>query len=260
MEDTSEKTFWEHLDDLRGTIVKILVATFASAILLFLCKEELFNIVLAPKNSDFISYRLLNDLLQTLHFEVEDTGFSVNLINTQLASQFTLHIKVAFILGLMVVLPYILYQLFLFIAPALYQHEKKYVRGIVVGGYFQFIIGTLLSYFVIFPLTFRFLGTYQVSEEVANIINLESYIDTFFMLNMMMGIVFEIPVISWLLAKLGVLTSRFMSQYRRHAIVATLILSAIITPTGDAFTLALVALPIYILYEISIWVIKWSEK
>jgi sec-independent protein translocase protein TatC len=126
-------------------------------------------------------------------------------------------------------------------------------------GYLLFMLGVLLNYFLIFPLTFRFLGTYQVSALVENTITLTSYVDTLMMLSLMMGIVFEIPILSWLFAKLGFLTSSFMKKYRRHAIVLILIVAAFITPTSDVFTLMLVSLPMYLLYEISIGVVKRTE-
>ena len=151
--------------------------------------------------------------------------------------------------------PYILYQLFRFVSPALYTNEREYAVKVAGGGYLLFIIGVLVSYFLVFPLTFRFLGTYQVSGEVENMITLQSYISTLMMMCLAMGIVFEIPILSWLFAKLGFITSDFMRHYRRHAIVIILIIAAVITPTSDIFTLSLVALPMWLLYEISIWIV-----
>lgn len=152
--------------------------------------------------------------------------------------------------------PYILYQLFRFVSPALYDNERKYVTRMVGGGYAMFSLGVLVSYFLIFPLTFRFLGTYQVSGEVDNLISLDSYISTLVMMCLAMGIVFEIPILSWLFAKLGFLSAESMRKYRKHAIVIILAVSAIITPTSDVFTLSLVALPMWILYEVSILIVK----
>jgi sec-independent protein translocase protein TatC len=155
--------------------------------------------------------------------------------------------------------PYIIYQLFRFVSPALYANERRYVVQMTFWGYLLFMLGVLLNYFLIFPLTFRFLGTYQVSALVENTITLTSYVDTLMMLSLMMGIVFEIPILSWLFARLGFLTSSFMKKYRRHAIVLILIVAAFITPTSDVFTLTLVSLPMYLLYEISISVVKRTE-
>ncbi len=252
MEDKS-LTFWEHLDELRSSLIKIAVSTILFGIVAFLFKEELFRIVLAPKNNDFITYnffKALNGLLFATNTDNEK--FFVQLINTGLAEQFIIHMKVSIYAGILCASPYILYLLFKFISPALYDSERKYSIQIVGGGYLMFILGVLLSYFLIFPLTFRFLGTYQVAEEVLNMISLHSYIDTLMMLCLMIGVVFEIPILCWLFAKLGFLSSAFMRKYRKHAIVILLLIAAVITPTSDIFTLVLVAMPMYTLYEISI--------
>lgn len=155
----------------------------------------------------------------------------------------------------LLVFPYVLYELFRFVSPALYARERKYAFRVVGSGYVMFMLGAALSYFLIFPLTFRFLGTYQVSSEVENQIVLESYIGTMMMLNLMMGIVFEIPVLSWLFAKMGFISASFLRKYRRHAVVILLVIAALITPTADIVTLILVGLPMYLLYEVSILVV-----
>lgn len=247
-------SFWDHLDVLRGCLVKIVVAVLGCGIVLFCFKDALFAVVFAPKDANFITYRIFDRLVGDI------PNFTVNLINTGLAQQFIVHVKVALCAGVLCVSPYILYVLFHFISPALYSTEKKYTLKAVGGGYVMFVLGVLMNYFLIFPLTFRFLGTYQVSSEVQNLISLESYIGTLLMLSLMLGVVFEIPVLCWLLAKFGLLKSAFMKKYRRHAIVAILAISAIITPTADAFTLSLVALPIYMLYEISIAIVRRTSS
>ena len=170
--------------------------------------------------------------------------------------------KAALCAGILWTSPYILYQLFRFVFPALYENERKYVMRVVGGGYAMFSLGVIVSYFLIFPLTFRFLGTYQVSGDVYNLITLDSYISTLMLMSLTMGIVFEIPILSWLFAKLGFLTDGFMRRYRKHAITIILFLAAIITPTSDVFTLSLVAFPMWFLYEVSILIVKntliWS--
>lgn len=247
-------SFWDHLDVLRGCLIKIVVAVLACGVVLFCFKDLLFVVVFAPKDSNFITYRLFASLVGEL------PDFTVNIINTGLAQQFIIHIKVALCAGLLCVSPYVLYVLFCFISPALYSSEKKYAVKAVGSGYLMFVLGVMLNYFLIFPLTFRFLGTYQVSGDVQNLISLESYVGTLLMLSLMMGIVFEIPILCWILAKFGLLKSAFMKKYRRHAVVVILVLSAIITPTADAFTLSLVALPIYLLYEISIAIVRRTNN
>lgn len=223
------------------------------AIVAFAMKTEVFSIVLAPTKSDFITYRWFS-----LFGDIAD--FNLNLINTQLTSQFSVHMQVSIIIGIICVSPYILYSIFAFVSPALYENERKYARLLVVAGYIMFMIGVALCYFLIFPLTIRFLGNYQVSDDVANIITLSSYIDTLTMLTLMLGIVFELPILCMLLGKMGILTADFMKEYRRHAIVIILIVAAIITPTTDVMTLMLVTLPIYLLYEISILAVKMINK
>lgn len=255
---TDKQSFWDHLDVLRAAIVKIVAVAVVFAIAAFCFKEELFAIVLAPKDDGFITYRLFNRIAAWAGGE---TGsFAVQLINTGLAQQFIIHMKTALCVGVLCASPYILYQLFQFVSPALYANERKYVVRVVGGGYAMFVVGVLVSYFLIFPLTFRFLGTYQVSGDVANLITLDSYISTLVLMCLSMGIVFEIPILSWLFAKLGFLSADFMRRYRKHAIVIILVVAAIITPTSDVFTLSLVALPMWLLYEVSILLVDRVKK
>ena len=142
----------------------------------------------------------------------------------------------------------------------MYRREKRYAVRVVLGGYVMFVLGLLVNYFIIFPLTVRFLGTYQVSLNVHNMLSLQSYIDTLMMMSLMFGILFEIPVISWLLALFGLLKAEWMQRYWRQALVVIIIIAAIITPTGDAFTLAIVSLPIWLLYEFSILIVRLTNK
>ena len=247
--DSQVGSFWDHLEVLRWVIIRIVGAVAVMACLAFLWKEGLFAVVLAPAKSDFITYRWMGA-----------EPFSLQLVNTQLAEQFMTHLKTAFYAGFLVASPYVLYQLFGFVAPALYEKERRYVVGALGWTYVMFIIGTLVNYFLVFPFTVRFLGTYQVSEEVANMLTLQSYIDTLLSMSLVMGIVFELPVVCGLLGRLGLITHRMMSAYRRHAVVAILVIAAIITPTTDVFTLFVVALPIYLLYELSIQIVRITKR
>jgi sec-independent protein translocase protein TatC len=247
---TSEQlTFWEHLDVLRSALIRMALVIAVLAVAAFLLKNELFGIVLAPRTSEFITYRLLGV-----------DSFSIHLMNTGLTEQFMIHMRTAIYAGLLLASPYILYELFRFVSPGLYQNERRYALWIAGAAYVMFIVGTLVNYFIVFPLTVRFLGTYQVSADVANMLTLQSYIDTLMGMSLVMGVVFELPVISALMGRLGLLTHRIMSQYRRHAVVAILIVAAIITPTTDVFTLFIVALPIYLLYEVSIQIVKITHQ
>jgi sec-independent protein translocase protein TatC len=158
--------------------------------------------------------------------------------------------------GILVASPYIIWQLFRFISPALYDNERRYATLLYTSGYLMFMLGTALNYFLIFPLTVKFLGTYQVSPDVANMLTLQSYMDTLIMMCLVLGIVFELPVVSWILGRMGLVNRQMMRSMRRHAVVVILVVAAIITPTTDAFTLFIVALPIWLLYEVSILIVK----
>lgn len=252
---TDKQSFWDHLDVLRAAIVKSLLVAVVFGVAAFCFKEELFAVILAPKDAGFITYRLLYSI-SGLVTDTDAPDFLVKLINTGLAEQFIIHMKTALCVGVLCASPYILYQLFRFVSPALYVNERKYVVRVVAGGYVMFLSGVLLSYFLIFPLTFRFLGTYQVSGEVENMIALQSYISTLMTMSLAIGLVFEMPILSWLFAKMGFLSADFMRKHRKHAIVVILVVAAIITPTSDVFTLSLVAMPMWILYEISILIVN----
>lgn len=254
----SPQTFWDHLDELRGSLIRMIAAIFICAIATFFFKEDLFRIILAPQDNGFVTYRLLNSLSQSF---LGDTFsdieiLSVQLINTGLAQQFLLHVKASLCAGVLLTSPYLIYQLFHFISPALYTHERKYALRLVGSGYVMFVLGVLLTYYLIFPLIFRFLGTYQVSEVVANTVTIDSYMNALMMTCLSMGIVFEIPVVCWILGRMGVINARMMTHYRRHVIVALLIVAAIITPTSDVFTLSIVAFPMWLLYEFSILIVR----
>ena len=244
-ESAENKSFWEHLEDLRGSLIKIVVAIVLFSTLAFCFKDLLFKIVLAPKDSSFFMYKLFGG-----------GDFTIRLMNIGLTEQFMIHLKTAVAFGILMASPYIIKVLFDFIRPALYEKERQHSTGIVVSSYVMFMIGVAVNYLFIFPLTVRFLGTYQVSEQVRNMLTLQSYMDTLLMMSIVFGIVFEIPVVSWLLARFGLLKAEYMTHYRRHAIVAILIIAAIITPTGDAFTLLIVSLPIWLLYELSVLIVK----
>lgn len=249
MNDSGSLTFWEHLDILRGSLIRMLVAAIVAGVAAFLLKDWLFDVVLAPSSSDFITYRLLGG-----------EPFRIELVNTGLTEQFMIHMKVSLVAGILIASPYILYLLFRFISPALYDNERRYSVRLTVAAYLMFLFGVAVNYFVIFPLTVRFLGTYQVSDDIHNLLTISSYVDTLAMMSLVFGIVFEIPVISWLLARFGLLKSVWMSRYRRHAIVAIVIVAAVITPTSDVFTLFMVSLPIWLLYEASVLIVRITEK
>ena len=241
-------SFWDHLDELRSRIIRVLLIIVVSTVVAFLLKEPLFNVVLAPRSSEFVSYRLLGV-----------SAFSIHLINTGLTEQFMVHMRTSLYIGVLLASPYIIYEMFRFVSPGLYDNERRYALWIVGSAYVMFILGTLLNYFLVFPLTVRFLGTYQVSADVTNMLTLQSYIDTLISMSFLMGVLFELPVVCWLLGRIGIINAQMMGAYRRHAIVAILVLAAIVTPTTDVFTLFVVALPIWILYELSVLIVKLAK-
>lgn len=242
-------TFWDHLEVLRWVIVRSLVVTVLFAVVAFFLKDWLFAVVLAPRTSAFITFRLMGT-----------EPFALHLMNTGLTEQFMTHVKVAVYAGLLCAAPYIVYELFRFVSPGLYDRERRAGRWVVVSACAMFFLGTLVNYLLIFPLTVRFLGTYQVSPDVANMLTLQSYIDTLLSMSLVMGVIFELPVLCAILGRMGFINGRLMARYRRHAVVTILIVAAIITPTTDIFTLCIVALPIWLLYEGSILLVPSEGK
>lgn len=257
-----DMTFWDHLDALRSVLLKAGGVVIVLTIVLFAAMPWIFdNVILAPTHGDFVLYRLFDRVtsLSPLMPDFSTEGFEVKLINIQLASQFFIHISTSFWLAVVFAFPVIIALLWSFVSPALYDSEKRGVRRAFVLGNVMFFMGVAVGYFVVFPVTLRFLAEYQVSAAVPNQISLDSYMDNFLVLILVMGIVFELPLLAWLLGSLGVIDRGFFNRYRRHAIVVLLILAAVITPTGDPFTLMVVFLPIYALWEGGALLVPKSE-
>lgn len=257
--DGSMLTFGGHLEVLRRTLFRMLGVTGVLAVIVFCCKDITWRLLLAPSEWDFVTYRWIE---QVVHFlGMSDFSFEeyyVDLIATDLSSQFMTHITTALYLGLLGASPYILYELFRFVSPALYESERRYSLPIMLIVYMLFILGVLMSYYVLFPISFRFLGTYSVAERVHSTITLDSYVTTFTTLTLVMGIVFQLPVVAFVLAKLHVVSSAMLSRYRKHAFMIIMFMAAVITPP-DLMTLVLVTIPLYLLYEVSIRVVRVVE-
>ena len=253
-----EMTFWGHLEVLRWSIMRVGIALVVCMIGCFVAMPHIFDsFILGPASSDFFLYKWLSGLHGTGGiFPDFSRDFSVDIININVASQFTTHISTSFWLALVIVFPYLIYEIWKFICPALFQDEKKNVRIAFFFGTFMFYLGCAVGYGVVFPFTFRFLTEYQVSTEIVNQISLNSYMGNFLMMVFVMGLVFEIPLLAWVLSAIGVVNKDFLKKYRRHAVVVLLIIAAVITPTGDPFTLMVVFLPLYLLYELSIKVVR----
>lgn len=258
MDDGNLLTFGGHLEVFRKMLFRIFGVAGVIAVVAFCFKDITWDILMAPSEWDFCTYRWLEAVMQTIGIDFHFNEFHVEMIATDLSSQFMTHITTAVYLGVLGASPYILYELFRFISPALYENERKYsvqVAGII---YVLFLLGVLMSYFVLFPISFRFLGTYSVSAKVVSNITLDSYISTFVSLTLVMGLVFQLPVIAFFLGKLEFVTSEMLSRYRKHAFIVIMLVAAIITPP-DLMTLILVTIPLYLLYEVSIRVVRWVE-
>lgn len=252
-------TFGEHLEVLRQMLFRIIAVVMVVAIVVFCFKDWTFRMLMAPSQWDFVTYRYIEKFLHWLGSDFTFSEYHINLIATELSSQFITHVTAAFYLGILGASPYILWELFRFITPALYENERKYSVRVAIIVFILFIIGVLMSYFILFPISFRFLGTYSVSDIVESNITLSSYISTFTTLTLIMGLVFQLPVIAFFLGKIGAVKSDFLKRYRKHALVVIMVVAAIITPP-DLMTLILVTIPLYLLYEVSIGVLRRMER
>ncbi len=256
--DEKEMTFWEHLDEFRGVIIRGIIAIILLTIVAFSFKSILFDhILLAPKNSDFITYRALCRLGK--FFSTDSLcidASSIQLININLAGQFMSHMTISLIAAFILGLPYVTWELWRFIRPGLTEKERKNTRGAVAVISGLFVVGVLFSYFIVVPLMVNFLGNYRVSESVANQIALTSYTSSVTTMTLLMGLIFEFPVVVLFLTKIGIVTPAFLKKYRKHTIIAILIVAGVITPSPDIFSQIVVAMPLYLLFEISIVISK----
>ncbi|MGB0165956.1 MAG: twin-arginine translocase subunit TatC [Luteibaculum sp.] len=257
-----EMSFLGHLEELRWRLIKAVISVVVGAIAAFSAKSFIFDkIILAPKSENFITYRALCSLGEKIGLgdALCLADYKLQIQNINMAGQFTTHIVVSLIAGFIIAFPYVFFQIWKFISPGLSQREIKTSRGIVFWTSFLFMIGVVFGYFLIAPLSIQFLATYSISSDVANSITLNSFISTVTSVTLANGLVFQLPVLVYFLAKLGIITPAFLRKYRKHAVVVVLILSAIITPP-DVWSQILVTIPLMLLYEISIIVAKRIEK
>lgn len=254
-ENAQMLTFGGHLEVLRKIIIRLVVVTLSISLMMFCIKNYVFDLILAPSNSSFTTYKIIEDLLRVLGSNFKFDDFHVELIATDLSSQFMTHISTSLYLGVLFSLPYILFELFRFISPALYEEEKRYSKWIVIVIYILFVLGLLMSYYILFPVSFRFLGTYSVAEQVRSTITIKSYMSSFISLSLVVGLVFQLPVLSYVLGKLGIINAEILSNYRKHAILLLTFVAATITPP-DILSCILVTLPLYLLYEVSIKILR----
>ena len=254
-EQEGAMSFWDHLEVLRWALFRSACVLAVIMVGTFIAMPYIFDrFILAPTSNDFFTYRWLNAIGRGVVKLSSD--FDVQIININVASQFMTHISTSISLAAVIAFPYFIWEIWRFIEPALFEDEVKHLKPAFFGGTIMFYIGCAIGYTLVFPFTFRFLVEYNLSPNITNQINLQSYIDNFTMLILVMGIVFEMPLLAWLLSLLGILKKSFLREYKRHAVVVLLISAAIITPSGDPFTLMLVFIPLYVLYELSIIVVK----
>lgn len=251
-DDSGEMPFWDHIDALRGVLLRALLLLSVTGIGCYIAMPWLMDhVIMAPCSSRFIFYRWMAHAGGSVLPEFVVSPFEIRLINLNLSTQFFLHISLSLWLGAVLSFPGLLYLAWTFVAPGLRPGERRGARTAYLLGTLMFYVGITVGYLLVFPLTLRFLATYNLSSSITNTLSLESYIDNFLTLILMMGIVFELPLVAWLLGRIGILTRSVFSRFRHHAIVVLLILAAVITPTGDPFTLLIVFLPLYLLWEMS---------
>ena len=257
-EQEQTMSFWDHIEVLRWALFRIACCLCIMLVFTFWAMPYIFDeFILAPTTNDFFVYRYITELSGgAISFSPD---FHVDIININVASQFMTHIETSIYLAAILTFPYIVYEIWKFIEPALFDEEIKHLRPAFIFGTAMFYIGCTLGYLLIFPFTFRFLMEYELSASIHNQINLSSYIGNFSMLVIVMGLVFEMPLLAWLLSALGILRKGILRNYRRHAVVALMVMAAFITPSGDPFTLMLVFVPLFLLYELSILLVKADE-
>lgn len=261
--EEKEMSFFDHVDELRSHIMKSVIAIFVCAVVVFFNKYLLFDVILfGPMHTNFWTYEIMcelsNQFIGNDSYCVKEIGFVLS--NIDITGQFTQHLFISFVGGIILAFPFVLWQLWRFIKPALNEKEINYAKGLVFFSSMLFFTGIAFGYFILSPLSIQFLGSYQVSSLVSNEINLESYVSFISTLTFATGIIFEMPILVYFLAKIGILGSRLMSKYRRYAIVVILVIAGILTPSPDMASQIMMAIPLYGLYELSIIVARRVEK
>lgn len=234
-----EMSFWDHLEELRGTLFRSIIALCIFAVLGFIFKKPLFWLIFLPASPDFFIYRILG------------WSFSLEMINVEMAAQFFVHLQAAFGAALILAFPYLVWEIWRFIAPALYEKEKMAVGGAFLMATGFFYLGVVVGYVLVLPACVQFFMNYSVSSQVTNAITIGSYMSMFTSTVLLVGLAFEFPTVIWALSRLGVLDRKQLRGGRRYALVAVLVLAALVTP-ADPLSMLIVAAPLYLMYEISI--------
>lgn len=254
-----EMSFWDHLEEFRWTLIRIIGAVLVFTVVGLIVIPHIFDkVILAPSSSDFVTYRFLEKAGEYITFlpDFSAEAFDVEMLNINMTTQFMTYISTSLAFAVLCTIPFILFQLWRFVSPALYENEARGVKTAFGFGGIMFVIGCLVGYFIVFPLIFRFLITFELSDAIRTTISLDSYMNNFYTLILIMGVVFELPLVFWLLSNLGLIYRSFFRKFRRHAIVGAMVLAALITPSGDPFSLFVVTMPLYMLWEISAFVVK----
>jgi sec-independent protein translocase protein TatC len=256
MSEEKEMAFLDHLEELRWHVVRAFGAIFICMIVAFIFVPWIFeNIVFAPANIDFPAFRYMCKLGTLTGFDelcVKELPFKVQSRN--MTGQFMMSLTAAFVIGLIVSFPYVVWELWSFVKPGLQNKERKFSKGAVVAISFLFLLGVSFGYFILSPMTIWFLSTYSISSRIVNEFDITSYVSTLSSLILGCGLLFQFPMVIYFLSKVGIVTPDLMRKYRKHSIVVILILGAIITPSGDPFSLTVISLPLYVLFEISIYI------
>ena len=253
MSDTTvkkEMSFFDHIDELRKYLIRSIIAVIALSIIAFIYMDVIFHdILMAPSRPDFPTFKILCE-----YFDFCIGNMNFKLMSRTMTGQFTMHMLTAMVTGVIVAFPFIVYQLWLFIAPALHPKERKNVQGVVLSVSLLFFIGILFGYYIISPLAINFLANYQLDPSIENSFDVTSYISTLCLMALGGGVIFQLPVVIYFLSVMGIMTPMLMKNYRRHAILIMAVLSAILTPSPDVLSQLLMLIPMYLLYELSIFV------
>jgi sec-independent protein translocase protein TatC len=260
----AEMSFFDHIDVLRKHLLRALAVVLVFTAGAFYYSDFIFNtVIMGPKNPSFWTYRMMCKLYERFPSIGEEfciRSLDAKIINTEMSGQFTLQLNACVMTGLILGIPYLLFEVWLFIKPALHDNERKSASGFVAFASLLFFTGIIFGYYIICPLSVNFLINFQVSPEIENTFTIDSYLSSIMTLTLGSGIIFQLPVIIYILSKVGIMTPAFMRSSRRYSAVIILIVAAVVTPTADPFTMMIVALPLFLLYEMSIYISANIER
>lgn len=261
-EGEKEMGFLDHVEELRWRVIRALLAVIVCTVIAFGCKDIIFGIlILGPSKPDFLTYKIFCKLGALWNIDslcIDKLNFTLQSRN--MTGQFMMHITSSFVAGLIVSFPYICWELWRFVKPGLYPTEKNATSGVVIYVSLLFIIGVFFGYYVISPLSINFLANYQVDASIQNQFDITSYVSTLVFMVLASGLMFQLPMVMWVLTKMDIITPAFMRLYRKHAIIIILLVAAFITPSPDIFSQILVAFPLYLLYEMSIFISAYEMR